>query len=209
MTSHDIAKALEIWTLQNVFNASILFGILAASMVMVQRYLQSLEKRLTLRVSIELWHVLAIGVADALLVATVLIGYLVLNPDIMADIKMAVPFCQAATVLFAIALVLRLFHGGHDQSSPNFARSLYLMWAANALNIVGFTVIMEAPSGEYLTNHPSPFWTYIKTHLRSNADPAGLELSQATFYVCFPLLAAIAIWAAFAAARQFKENQTR
>ena len=29
-----------------------------------------------------------------------LIGYLVLNPDIMSDIKMAIPFCPAATVLF-------------------------------------------------------------------------------------------------------------
>ncbi|HPA19297.1 MAG TPA: hypothetical protein PLU30_16240 [Verrucomicrobiae bacterium] len=209
MASHDIAKALEIWTLQNLFNVSILCGILSASAVMVQRYLAALEKRLTLRVSIELWQVFAIGAADALLLATVLIGYLVLNPDIMADIKMAVPFCQIATVLFAAALVLRLFHDGHQRGNPNFTRSLQLMWAANVLNVLGFTIIMEAPSGEYLASHPSPFWTYIKTHLRSNADPAGLELSQATFYVCFPLLMAIAIWAAVAACRQMKTTDQR
>ena len=127
----------------------------------------------------------------------------------MADIKMAVPFCQVATVLFAFALVLRLFHGGHERGSPNFAHALKLMWAGNILNVLGFTVIMEAPSGEYLTSHPSPFWTYIKTHLRSNADPAGLELSQLTFYICFPLLVAIAIWAAVTACRQMKTTDQR
>ena len=43
----------------------------------------------------------ALDYSDAwgLLVATVLIGYLVLNPDIMADVKMAVPFHPVATVL--------------------------------------------------------------------------------------------------------------
>ena len=29
MTQHDIAKALEVWTLQNLLNISIMFGILA------------------------------------------------------------------------------------------------------------------------------------------------------------------------------------
>ena len=29
MTEHDIAKALEVWTLQNLLNVSIMLGILA------------------------------------------------------------------------------------------------------------------------------------------------------------------------------------
>ena len=49
---------------------------------------------------------------DILLVVVVIVGYLVLNPDIMADIKMAVPFYPITAILFSIALVLRLFHGG-------------------------------------------------------------------------------------------------
>jgi len=201
MTAHDIAKALEVWTLQNLLDISIMLGILATGLAMVQSYYQSLEKRLSLRVSIELWRVTVIVVVDILLAIVVLVGYLVLNPDIMADIKMAVPFCPIAAILFAAALVLRLFHEGHDAASKNFRRSLYLMLAGDVLNILGFTFIMEAPSKEYLARHPSVFWEYLKTHLRSNADPHGLELSQLTFNTCFPILMAVLVWGVWSALR--------
>jgi hypothetical protein len=138
--------------------------------------------------------VFTILMVDILLTVAVLVGYLVLNPDIMADIKMAVPFCPVASVLLAVALVLRLFYGGHDPSSPNFLRSVWLMAAANVINIVGFTFVMEAPGSEYLEIHPSAFWTYVRTHLRSNAAPHGLELAQITFYVCFPILMIVLVW---------------
>ena len=202
MDSHDIAKALEVWTLQNLLNISIMLGILACGLAMIQGYYESLEKHLSLRVSIELWRVLTVLVVDVLLAIVVLVGYLVLNPDIMADIKIAIPFCPVASILFAAALVLRLFHGGHGVGSKNYLRSVYLMLAANVLNIVGFTIVMEAPSGEYLATHPSPFWHYIKTHLRSNADPHGLELSQVTFYLCFPVLMAVLAWGAVSALKR-------
>lgn len=54
MTGHDIAKALEVWTLQNLLNVSIMLGILACGLALVQGYYKSLEKHLSLRVSIEL-----------------------------------------------------------------------------------------------------------------------------------------------------------
>ena len=153
MTEHDITKALEVWTLQNLLNISIMLGILAAGLALVQDYYRSLEKHLSLRVSIELWKVFTVLVVDILLAIVVLVGYLVLNPDIMADIKMAIPFYPIAAILFSVALVLRLFHGGHDVASRNYTRSLYLMFVANIINIVGFTFVAEAPSGEYLATH--------------------------------------------------------
>jgi hypothetical protein len=207
MTQHDIAKALEVWTLQNLVNVSIMLGILAAALAIVQQYYRSLEQHLTLRVSIELWRLCTVLAVDVLLAITVLIGYLVLNPDIMADIKIAVPFYPVATILLAIALMLRLFHGGHDAASPNGIRALYFMLVANLINIVGFTFVAEAPSGEYLATHPSPFWSYVKTHLRSNADPNGLELSQTTFYICFPLLIAVFAWGGLSAMRQLRSTK--
>jgi hypothetical protein len=207
MTEHDVAKALEVWTLQNLLNVSIILGILASGIAMVQGYYQSLEKHLSLRVSIELWRLVTVLTVDVLLVAVVLVGYLVLNPDIMADIKMAVPFYPAATILSAVALVLRLFRGGHEVGSKNYFRSLYAMLAANVINIVGFTFVAEAASDEYLAGHPSVFWEYVKSHLRSNADPHGLELAQATFYVCFPILVAIAIWGILSALRQIRAEK--
>jgi hypothetical protein len=208
MTQQEITKAIEkgfeVWTLQNLLNLSIVLGLLACGLSLIQDYYRSLEKRLSLRVSIELWQIMTTLVVDVFLVIVVLVGYLVLNPDIMADIKIALPFCPAATVVFAAALVLRLFHGGHEVASKNYLWALYLMFAANLLNIIGFTFIMEAPSKDYLKNKPSVFWDYLKTHLRSNADPHGLELSQATFYVCFPLLLAVFAWGALAGLRHIR-----
>jgi len=194
MNAHDIAKGLEVWTLQTLLNVSIMIGLLALGFAMVQQYYESLKQFLTLRVSIEVWNVFTTLLADIFLVIVVMVGFLVLNPDIMADIKIAVPFVPVATVLFAIALVLRLFRGGHRAGSKSFVTALWLMFAANLINIIGFSLVMEAPSGEYLAIHPSPFWTFVKTHLRSNAVPHGLELAQITFYICFPILMAIFIW---------------
>ncbi len=205
MDSHVIEKALEVWILQNLLNFSIMLGMLALGMTIAQTYFESIKQKLTLRVSIEIWDAFTILIIDILLVIIVIIGYLVLNPDIMADIKIAIPFVPAAAILFGIALVLRLFHGGHKVKSPNFLRSLWVMFVANMINIIGFTFIMEAPSGEYLENHPSSFWTFIKTQLRSNANPDGLELSQVTFYICFPILILVFIWGFLSALGQLKK----
>jgi hypothetical protein len=202
MTEHDIVKALEIWTLQNLMNISILLGMLALGLALVQGYYRSLERWLTLRLSVELWRLTTVALVDIILAAVVLAGLLVLNPDIMADIKMAVPFYPIATVLFGAALVLRLFHGGHEVRTKNFTRALYLMFSASLINIAGYTFVAEAASEEYLAKHPSPAWDYLKDHFRSNADPFGLELSQATFYVCFPLLVAVLVWGFLSAVRQ-------
>ncbi len=195
MNEHEIAKGLEVWILQNLLNVSILLGIMASGLLLAQGYYRELSRHLNLRVSRELWNLLTVLLADLMLVAVFLVGYVVLNPDIMADIKMAVPFYPIATLLFTAALVLRLFKGGHDVDSPNFDWSLRLTLAGNFINVLGFTFVAEAASDEYLAHHASPFWTYLKTHFRSNADPIGLEVSQVTFLVCFPLLLLLSAWA--------------
>lgn len=206
MSAHEITKALEVWTLQSLLNLSILLGILAGGLALIQDYYRSLESRLSLRVSTELWRVGTIVIVDGLLAAVVLVGYLVLNPDVLADIKVAVPFQPAATVLFAWALCLRLFCGAHEPGGRNHHLAQGLVLAANAVNIVGFTFVMEAASGEYLALHPSPAWTWIKTHLRSNADPRGLELAQTTFLICFPLLLLVLVRGAYSAVASKRGN---
>jgi len=191
---HEISKALEVWTLQTLLNISIILGILAMGFSLVQPYYRSLEKYLTLRVSIEIWNIFTVLIVDLFLVIVVSVGFIILNPDIMADIKVAVPFVPVATILFAVALVLRLFYGGHRARGNVFMTSLWVMLVANLINILGFSFIMEAPGGEYLSMHPSAFWTFVKTYLRSNANPHGLEVAQITFYICFPVLIGIFIW---------------
>ena len=207
MTEHEIAKGLEIWTLQSLLNVSIMLGFLALGLAMVQQYYKSLKKHLTLRVSIELWDIFTILLTDLFLVMVILIGFIVLNPDIMADIKVAIPFVPVATILFTVALILRLFYGGHKPDHKNFLLSIWFMFSANIINIIGFSLIMEAPSGEYLAIHPSTFWEFVKTHLRSNASPHGLELAQTTFFICFPILIAVFIWGFTSAVTHLRKNQ--
>ncbi|MGO8747900.1 MAG: hypothetical protein ACLQNE_18145 [Thermoguttaceae bacterium] len=201
---HDVTKALEIWTLQTLLNISILLGMLALGLALAQGYYRALEKHLSLRVSIELWRVTTIVFVDVILALIVLVGLLVLNPDIMVDIKIAVPFYPVATILFGVALILRLFHGGHDLGSKNFLRALYLMGAASILNIVGFTFVAEAATEEYSLDQSRLFWDYLRNHLRSNADPYGLELALVTFYICFPILMAVLAWGFMSAVKQIK-----
>lgn len=201
--THDIAKALEVWILQNVLNFSLILGMIALGLTLIRSYFDSLRDRLTLRVSIEIWNVVTVLAVDLCLVAAVIVGYFVLNPDIMADIKVALPFVPVGTILFAVALVLRLFHGGHQDGNPNFLRSLWLMFAANAINVLGFTFVMEAASGEYLEKHPNAFWTFLKTKLRSNAN---LELTDLTFWICFPLLLLVFLWGFVSALRPSRKR---
>lgn len=209
MESHDIAKALEVWTLQNLLDFSIILGLVAFGLTIIQGYYRRVQELISLRLSAEIWRVTTMVLTDGLLAVTVLIGYMVMNTDIMADIKIAIPFCPVATLFFAVALVLRLFHGAHEVGGTAYWRAVYCMLVANVLNIVGFTFVMEAPSGEYLDLHPSGFWEFVKSYLRSNAAPHGLELAQVTFYVCFALLAVIFVWAVWSAFRQVQETNRK
>lgn len=199
MAGSDVVKALEVWTLQSLLNLSILLGVFVLGLILVQPYLRSLRQLLTLRVSVEIWDVVTRVVSDLLLAVVVAMGLLVLNPDIMADIKIAIPFVPVATILFALALVIRLLRGGHVVGSPAFVRSVWLLFAANVINVVGFSLVMEAPSGEYLAVHPSAFWTFVKTQLRSNAN---LELTQTVFFICFPVLMLVLLWGFWLAMKQ-------
>jgi len=207
LTSHDIAKALEVWSLQTTAGISVILGLLALGLALIRRYVQQTAQQLTLRVSVEIWDVVSVVLTDLMLSLAVLLGFIVLNPDIMADIKIAVPFLPLATVLLAAALVIRLFHGGHVPGTRASLAALWFMGGAALLNIVGYTLVMEAPSGEYLALHPSPFWSWIKTHLRSNASPHGLELAQVTFIVCFALLMLVLVWGFVVGMRHQREER--
>lgn len=202
MSSHEIAKALELWSLQTTADVSIIMALVALGLALIRRYVQQTAERLTLRVSVEIWDTASVMLTDLILAIAVLMGFIVLNPDIMADIKIAVPFVPLATVLLALALVLRLFHGGHRPGSATGQAALWCMGGAALLDIVGYTLVMEAPSSEYLELHPSPFWIWVKTHLRSNALPHGLELAHTTFLVCFSLLLLVLVWGFFRGIRQ-------
>jgi len=192
---HEIAKALEIWILQNMLDGSIMLGFFALGIAMVEQYHRRIESLLTLRVSTEIWRAATVVTVDLLLAVMVVAGLFLVNPDIMADVKMAVPFYPLAVVLVAAALVLRLLHGGTEPGSRPWRRALWLLFWADLVNLAGFAFVMEAPGHEFLDLHPNAVWSWITAHLRSNAVPAGIELAQWCFWIFFPFLVAILLWA--------------
>lgn len=199
--AHDIAKGLEIWGLQSLLDVSILLGFLALGIALVDGYLKRVGRHLTLRVSTEIWQVLPIVLVDLLLAIVVLVGLFVVNPDIMADVKMAVPFYPLAVVLITGALTWRVFGGAHEAGTKAHRGAIWLLFLANVVNLVGFVFVAEAPSSEYLALHPSTLWTWVKTHLKSNASPDGLELAYWSFWIFFPILILILLWAFSSAMR--------
>jgi hypothetical protein len=202
MNEQAIAKGLEVWILQNLLNGSILLGILASGLVLTQAYYQELEKHLSLRVSLEAWRLLTVVLPDFLLAMVALVSLVAVNPDVMADIKMALPFYPLAALVYIFALGIRLFRGGHQVGSRPFRLALRVCLAASLLNYLGFTLVAEAPGHEYLARHSNPVWVFVRTHLRSNADPAGIDFAQWVFWVYFTILLALGGWAVITATRQ-------
>lgn len=186
-----VRKALEEWTLQNTVDGAIIAGFLTLGIIAGRAYLEETKNKLSLRVAIEAWEVLIDFVADLLLLAATIIGLMTINPDIFADVKMALPFCPIAFILLAAALVIRLFHGGSKLLSPAWILATGLIALACLLNWFGFTFVMEAAGHEWLDNHPSPTWEALRS-MRSNLNP---ELSMTTFLWAHPAMVAILAWA--------------
>jgi hypothetical protein len=193
---NGIQKGLEVWSLQVLCDLAIVGGFAALALMAGRIYLERLKSQLTLRVAKETWESLADLLVDGLLAGIALVGLLVTNMDIMADIKIGLPFVPAAFVLMAVALVVRLFHGGSVVGSKAWAVVLSLLALGCLLNWFGFTFVMEGAGDEYVDLHPSSkaFWEGLE-HLRSNKNP---DLAMATFRVASPALLLVFLWAVIA-----------
>jgi len=188
-------KALEMWTLQNLCDTGILIGFLIVGLVAARGYLEIFKARLSLRVAIEAWETLIDLGADFLLLFVALIGLFITNTDIMADIKVAIPWVPIAFLLMGAALIIRAFYGGHKLGSRAWWIALGLIVFGCVLNWFGFTFVMEAPGDEYL-NLPLADKLIALAHMRSNENPS---LTMITFFVLAPLFALEFMWATIAA----------
>jgi hypothetical protein len=195
-----IKKGLEYWTLINLTDLSIILSFLALILIIGRRYILEMEGLLSLRVSIELWRLLMEFLVDLSLVVAVIIGFFIINPDIFWDIKVALPFYPAATLCLAVALVLRVFHGGRATDTRVGKVALWLIIAAVIINGFGYTFVMEAAPGDWVAEHPGGFWEFMRS-LRSNAS---LELGMVVFWIFGPLMYAVLIWAIAVGLKQIR-----
>jgi hypothetical protein len=188
---HAINKALECWSLQSLTDAAIMLSFVILAMVSGRCYLECVRRRLTLRVAAEVWEAGTDLLIDASMGFVVLVGLFITNPDIMADIKIGLPWVPMAMVLMAAALVIRAFHGGRVVGSAAWWIVLGLIAVGCTANWFGFTFVMEAAGEEYLKNNPDSLWPALQ-RMRSDFNPG---LAMATFQWANPALVLIFIWA--------------
>jgi hypothetical protein len=184
-------KALEIWTAQTLCDVGILLSIVSLLLHLGRPYFERILSRLTLRVAADIWWLLYVVLRDGTLFVAVLLGFWGLNLDLMADIKIGLPFVPFGTVALSAALVLKVFRNSEDVNrSYRWASALVLV--GTSLNTIGYVFVMEAPGEEYAAAKSSLWRTLVSW--RSNANP---EMATVTFYIAiaalFVLLAAASI----------------
>lgn len=91
-----ILKSLEIWTAQAVCDGAIAFSIIAFLLHVARPYFERVYARLTLSVASDIWWLTYLVIRDGALFVSAVAGLWVLNLDLMADIKIGLPFVPFA-----------------------------------------------------------------------------------------------------------------
>ncbi|NOY79180.1 MAG: hypothetical protein GXO76_15110, partial [Calditrichaeota bacterium] len=186
-------KDLELWTLTTLADLMVMFLILGFVLHLARTYYYSTLRSFRVRMSGEHWAMIFLIIRDGALILSFLFGLILINPDIMGDIKLAVPFLPLGTVILGVALLVKM---GWDVSSDRRANTVFtgLLFVAVLLDYFGFTFVMEAAPSEW-ASHVAPFWENLRL-MRSNLNP---HLAMVTFWVVFPMivtlfLAMLGVW---------------
>jgi hypothetical protein len=190
-------KALEIWTAQTLCDIGILLSVISFLLHIGRFYFERILARFTLRVAADIWWVVYIALRDGTLLFAALFGFWHLNLDIMADIKVGLPFVPLGTVALAAALLIKVFRNAEDVNR-SLRLSTWLVTLGAVLNTIGYVFVMEGPGDEYAASK-SVFWQTTQSW-KSNENP---ELATITFYLTFSLLTVLAAMAVVKAVRLF------
>ena len=193
----EILKALEIWTAQTLCGIGILLSVISFLLHIGRPYFERILSRFTLRVAADLWWVVYVVLRDGTLFFATVLGFWHLNLDLMADIKVGLPFVPLGTVALAAALLVKVFFNAEDVNR-SLCLSTCLVTLGALLNTVGFVFVMEGPPLEQGIAK-TVFWQTMRSW-RSNQNP---QLATITFYVSFSLLFGLVAVAAVKAARLY------
>jgi hypothetical protein len=196
-------KALEIWTAQAICDAGIALSIIALLLHVARAYFERILSRLTLRVAADIGWLTYVALRDGSLFLSAVAGLWTLNLDLMADIKIGLPFVPLATVVTCATLLWKVFGNAEDPRRAHRV-DVALTACAACLNAIGYAVVMEGPGDEYRAAS-SHFWKGM-VGLRSNTNP---ELATLTFYITSALLFGIAALAVVASLRTLEPRNVR
>ncbi|HEX9007443.1 MAG TPA: hypothetical protein VF889_09120 [Bacteroidota bacterium] len=197
-----VAKSLEIWTAQTLCDIGILLSILSFLLHIGRPYFERILGRMTLRVAADIWWLVYVVLRDGSLLLALILGFIHLNLDIMADIKIGLPFVPLGTVAIAMALVTKVFRNAEDINRAYRRTTVWVVLGA-LLNALGYVLVMEAPGEEYAVAK-SVVWQTLESW-RSNENP---ELCVITFTVAIILLCGVALYATIRALKLYTETET-
>ena len=180
-------KALEVWTAQTICDVGILLSVVSVLLHIGRPYFDRILGRLTLRVAADLWWLGYVALRDGSLFLAFLFGFWNLNLDLMADIKIGLPFVPLGTVALGIALAIKVFRNAEDVTRAYWFAMLSTAIGAT-LNTIGYVLIMEGPGHEYAAGS-TLFWRTLISW-RSNSNPG---LATGTFYLCVAILGFVAV----------------
>lgn len=177
-----VAKALEVWSAQALCDLGIFLSLfsflLEAARPNIERHLGGLS----VRMSADFARTAYLALREGSLALAVAIGLFHLNLDLMADIKIGLPFVPMATVVLLAALLVKL--SGTPLRADRRRRLTEGLVATGALlNLLGFVLVMEGPGAEYGLSPDSPLMHLVSW--RSNANP---RLAMACFVGAFALI---------------------
>ena len=181
-----VDKALEIWTAQTLCDVGILLSIVSFLLHIGRPYFERILGRFTLRVGADMWWLVYIMLRDGTLFLAFLFGFFTLNLDLMADIKVGLPFVPFGTVALAAALAVKLFRNTED-INKSFRLSTYVVTFGAFMNAVGYVIVMQGPGVTYPAAKAA-FWQTMYA-CRSNLNPG---LATITFYLTFTMLVVMA-----------------
>jgi hypothetical protein len=181
-------KALEIWTAQTICDVGILLSVTSALLHLGRPYFERILGRLTLRVAADLWWLAYVALRDGTLFLAFMFGFWNLNLDLMADIKIGLPFVPLGTVMLGAALAVKVFRNAEDLTRAHWLAAVLATGGA-VLNTLGYVLVMEAPGDEYAAA-TTVFWRTVVSW-RSNANPG---LATGTFYLTVGLLAILGVF---------------
>jgi len=182
-----VEKSLEVWSLMGFFEISLLLLLLGFILHAASPYYRRATSEFKLKISSENFGIIFLWIRDLALFASFGIGAMLINPDIFADIKLALPFVPLGVVLLGFALVVKV-HRNLEGDRRDRKLFMWLLSLSALLQYFGFVFVMEAAPSEWVSSGKAGrFWAFLRG-LRSNLNP---DLSMWTFYLVFPLLAVV------------------
>ena len=179
-----ISKSFETWTIMNAYIIALILLFTGSMLQFATGFYERSLDNFKIKLSGENWAVLFFVIRDFSLFGSFVIGILLINPDMFADVKLPLPFFPAGVIFLGIALIIKLKYNLKTNTSRYRIFNLFLVLAA-FVQYFGFVLVAEAASEDWIVSGTAgELWIFLQG-LRPNLNPS---LSMWTFYICFPIL---------------------